>query len=410
MPDNHEHIARLIFKRFNETLTADEEKTLVEWANSDDRRAFMNSVENSDELIKHLYQVEKDRQNNTEALLFERISSQLTFVNENYVGQRIVHRVHFLKTAWFRYAAAIILLVAGVAIYYLINKETQKPVTQTIVKAEEILPGSNRAILTLSTGEKIALNNSASETITDGDLSIKNNGGQLSYNDSARGSFSPFEKGGSGHEHNATLRGGFTSYNTMSTPIGGQYQLTLSDGTKVWLNAASSITYPTIFTTKTREVKISGEAYFEVKSNSAHPFIVKTNKEEITVLGTEFNVNTYENELANKTSLINGSIKINNKLLQPGQAFTNGKIIQTNISKDIAWKNGYFSFEDADIQTVMRQISRWYNVEVIYRGKIPETEITGDIGRSLNLSQVLKVLKNLRINYTIEKNKIIIHP
>jgi transmembrane sensor len=331
-----------------------------------------------------------------------------------------VHRVHFLKTAWFRYAAAIILLVSGIAVYYFINNETiiEKP-KPVIARTEEILPGSDKAILTLSNGEKIKLNSSASETITDGSLVIKNNSGQLIY-DSERGSFSPFEKGGSGDEHNATLRGGFTNYNTMSTPRGGQYKLTLFDGTKVWLNAESSITYPIVFNEKTREVSITGEAYLEVAQNSKNPFNVKLNDGGIiNVLGTSFNINSYSNENIIKATLISGSIKVskNNiaKILKPSQqALINEKInIDTNIDpeKVIAWKNGVFNFNDAGLPEVMRQLERWYDIKVEYAGKTNQQfRFRGELQRNLTLSQVLKVLERMEVKFRLEGKKLIVNP
>ncbi len=254
-------------------------------------------------------------------------------------------------------------------------------------KKNDVLPGSNRAVLTLSDGRKVEL---VPETkkITEAGTHIQNENGKLVYQKTER-----------------------VVMNTMSTPRGGQYQLTLPDGTNVWLNAASSITYPTAFINNTREVTITGEAYFEVVKNAAKPFIVNTYKDEITVLGTAFNVNAYTDEENMKTSLREGSVKIAEKILKPGQAYVNGKIIDANIEQDIGWKNGVFAFNDADLPTVMRQLSRWYNVDVVYAGPVPDGKFNGKIGRSLTLEQVLKGLTSTRIKYRIEnQNKIIILP
>ncbi len=189
----------------------------------------------------------------------------------------------------------------------------------------------------------------------------------------------------------------------MSTPRGGQYQLKLPDGSKVWLNAASSITYPTAFTGDNREVKITGEAYFDVVKNESKPFVVKTYKDRVIVLGTEFNINSYTDEGFIKTSLVEGTVKINQTLLKPGQAYINGKILETDLSKDLAWKNGLFSFENADIQSVMRQLARWYDVEVKFKGSISTDQFSGKLGRNLALSQVMRLLRVARVNYEIEK-------
>jgi transmembrane sensor len=315
-----------------------------------------------------------------------------------------VHRVHFLKTAWFRYAAAILIILGiGGYLWNINQKEKQPTYTKASAGREEILPGSEKAILTLSDGKKIELSHSISETINDGTLSIENNNGNLSY----RHPGAPQANPGSLHTDAA--------YNTMSTPRGGQYKLTLSDGSNVWLNAASSITYPITFTEKNREVTITGEAYFEIASNKSKPFIVKTISDKIEVLGTSFNINSYDVNI--KTSLITGSVKIKpafakasagEVILKPGEAYSNGKTIKTNIENDIAWKNGLFAFNEADMQTVMNELSRWYDIEVSYEGKIPDRKFNGKIGRQLTLAQVLKGLSATRINYRIENNKRII--
>jgi transmembrane sensor len=317
---------------------------------------------------------------------------------------RIAHRVHFLKTAWFRYAAAILIILGIGAYLWNKNNSTHSSTlaTSTADREKPILPGGQKAILTLADGRTIILDSAANGQIAmqNGTL-INKEGDKIIYGDSRHpGAAKP----------NPGSLNTYAAYNTMSTPRGGQYQLTLPDGTHVFLNASSSITYPTAFTNRSREVTISGEAYFQIKPNHSQPFIVKTKTEQITVLGTEFNINSYDDEPLSKTSLINGSIKINNQVLTPGEAYTNGKIIKTNITHDIAWKNGYFSFTDADIKTVMRQLSRWYDIDVKYSGTIPTDEFNGKIGRDLTLTQVLKILSKARINYRVENKTIIILP
>ena len=304
-----------------------------------------------------------------------------------------VRRLHFLRSAWLKYAAAIVIILSG--LFYVISHEkssAKKIDTADLANnVKDVLPGSDKAILTLSDGTTIALDNVENGTIaTEGNSSILKKDGQIIYNPST-----------------GSKKDGAVHYNTMTSPRGGQYKLILPDGSKVWLNAASSITYPTAFTADKRVVSITGEVYFEVTKNAHHPFSVKTYSEEITVLGTSFNVNSYPDEPAVKTSLLEGSVRINEHLLKPGEAYMNGKIASTDLEQDLAWKNGFFSFDKTDLPTVMRQLSRWYNVEVKYAGEIPKRAFSGEIERSLTLRQVLDVLSQTRIKYKITQDNVI---
>ncbi len=183
----------------------------------------------------------------------------------------------------------------------------------------------------------------------------------------------------------------------MSTPSGGQYRLQLADGTKVWLNAVSSVTFPTSFTGRDRTIAVTGEVYLEVASDKSRPFIVRTPSDTIAVLGTSFNINAYPDEGAGKISLLTGKIRVNKLVLTPGQALINGKISSTNPQQDIAWKNGLFDFNNADVPAIMRQLSRWYDVEIVYDGKIPELRFTGNLQRKLTLTQVIRSLAEVDI-------------
>jgi transmembrane sensor len=322
-------------------------------------------------------------------------------------------------------AAACILIISAVAIYILVKPVTIKDPVIAKVITNDILPGYNRATLTLSSGKLIVLDSTASATITDENISIKNNFGQLVYigdrnslGNSERGSFSPFKKGGSGQEHNETLRGGFPAYNTISTPRGGQYQLTLSDGTKAWLNANSSIHFPVMFTGKERNVQITGEVYFEIAENKTKPFSVSTNRMTVEVLGTHFNINSYQDEPEINTTLLEGAVKIKSagkeKILKPGEQaqVINEKIEinnKVNIDQVMAWKNGLFRFENTSLEVVLRQLSRWYDVDIVYNGKIPDKKFGGGISRKNNLSQVLQILEESQVKFKIEGKKIIVN-
>jgi len=208
------------------------------------------------------------------------------------------------------------------------------------------------------------------------------------------------------------------AFNTMSTPRGRQFQLVLADGSMVWLNAASSIRFPTAFTGKDRKVEVTGEVYFEVAKNPSKPFKVMANGTEIEVLGTHFNIDAYDE--VTKTTLLEGSVKINTQnktsFLKPGQQaqIVAGGEIKTSNSVDVeqvmAWKNGRFVFEDADLQTIMSQVSRWYDVDVVYQDKMPKRSFTADISRNTNLSVFLKVLDVSGIHFKIEGKKLLVQP
>jgi transmembrane sensor len=315
--------------------------------------------------------------------------------------QKLAHRVHFLKTAWVRYAAAII-IIFGISAYLWSTRQKEQPILTenkpTPVK-NDVLPGTSRALLTLADGRTIVLDSAANGQLAreEGASIVKNSDGQIVYK--------------------AVGKAAAVAHNTMSTPRGGQYQLTLPDGTEVWLNAASSITYPTAFMENTRTVKIVGEAYFEVAGNPSKPFIVAVDgKPSVEVLGTHFNVNAYTDEPVVATTLLEGSVRTGNRILRPGQqARINASNTITidehvDVNKAMAWKNGVFNFEGADLKTVMRQLSRWYDLDVEYASGVPPVEFGGKLKRDLNLSQILKVLENSAVNFDLEGRRLIVKP
>jgi ferric-dicitrate binding protein FerR (iron transport regulator) len=315
---------------------------------------------------------------------------------------------------WARWAAAAVLILLGGSIWFLTrNTPVQPPlVTNPAARENDALPGGNKAILTLAGGQQILLDSAQQGNLTvQGNAQVsKTNNGKLVYQSA-------------GSSPNTAI-----VYNTLTIPRGGQYQLTLPDGTQVWLNAASSITYPTAFTGKERKVTITGEAYFEVAKNANKPFLVEENNLTIKVLGTRFDVSGYDNEPVRKTVLVEGSVSILYKgtstYLEPGmQAQVNRRaatdnrtpaltVAPANIEQTLAWKNGFFAFTNADLPTVMRQIARWYDVDVTYEGSIPKDafEFNGKIGRTLTLDQVLKLLTKTRVHYTIEGRQLTIRP
>ena len=305
---------------------------------------------------------------------------------------------------WWRAAAVVLLLTGAGTLYYIHNRHLPRPVVAIKMQTppRDILPGQNKAILTLSGGRQIVLDSTAADTVlTEGSDIIASAKGSVAYNP---GSPAPDDS---------------ILYNTLSTPKGGQYRLTLPDGTKVWLNAASSIKYPTAFNGKSRTVVVTGETYFEVVGKPNQPFIVRTGKMAVTVLGTSFNINAYADESSIKTSLLEGSIKISNSdqtvRLTPGQqakldSASNLQVSKmTNPAAAVAWKNGYFSFDKADIPTVMRQLARWYDIEVSYEGgSAPPDYFWGDLKRNATLSDIFAVLAKSGIYFTLNGNQVLV--
>lgn len=311
-----------------------------------------------------------------------------------------VHRVHFLRRNWLRYAAAVIFIIGTGA--YLWFKSTQGTnnlaADHNVPGFENVQAGKDKAVLTLADGSVIILESAGNGSIaSQGNTEvIKLPNGRIIYN------------AGNSQETKAVM-------NTMSTPRGGKYQLTLPDGTRAWLNAASSITFPVVFTGKERSVKITGEVYFEVAADKSKPFSVIKENTQILVLGTDFNVNAYDDENNMKVTLLKGSVKVGDNqkqsaILTPGQQAQIGgdKLITVNnadIDKVMAWKNGLFNFEDAKLDEVMRQITRWYDINVIYENGVPDIQLWGKMSRNTNLSGLLKNLKDVGVKYKVNEAK-----
>lgn len=309
---------------------------------------------------------------------------------------------------WTRVAvAASIALLLGTAIYYFAN--TQEQIIQVAEKQQEIAPGGNKGILTLSDGKQIVLT----------DVSVKGIVAQEGNQDGVTIKLS--EDGVITYIVGPDAsKDGVDTFNTLSTPTGGQYNIVLGDGTKVYLNAVSSIKYPTQFKGDQRVVEVEGEAYFEVAKNKKKPFIVKSGNQSIEVLGTHFNLHAYNNESVVKTTLLEGSVAVtyrNQKtILKPGQqsnvSDNLGKIAVREVDTEaaIAWKNGRFKFDDDDLKTVMKQLERWYGIKVEYRGDVSDARFNGGTFRNKNLSEVLKVLELSNIKFKVEGKTILVYP
>lgn len=340
----------------------------------------------------------------TSQRMFKRLLQDISNTDED-TGPALVHRVHFLKTSWFRYAVAVALIVATSLGFLLLNNNKQPdPVVISNRSVQtEIGPGSEKAVLTLGDGRSIILDEAKNGALAqDGNAKVvKLDSGHLTY-EAKRGAKAAM------------------TYNTLSVPRGGQYALTLSDGSRVWLNAASSIRYPSFFAGQNRTVEINGEAYLEIAPHTRQPFIVKAGGAEIFVLGTSFNVNAYTDEAAVRTTLITGSAKVirsstaDASLLTPGQQAevnANGiKVASVDTEQVLAWKNGFFSFNNADIKTIMRQLSRWYDINIVYENGVPAQRFFGDMNKNLTLSQVLKGLEVTNVHFRLEGRNLIVMP
>jgi ferric-dicitrate binding protein FerR (iron transport regulator) len=320
------------------------------------------------------------------------------------------------KTAtWLSVAAILLLMVAG-TVYFLYNRNNEKPMITAAHYKGDVAPGHNGAVLHLSDGRTVVLDSASDGTVAlQGNVRAVKENGALKY----------------------VGKTDEVVYNTITTGRGRQWQLNLPDGTKVCLNAASSIRYPLSFTGKEREVVITGEAYFEVKHKTQQPFRVKAGNRVIEDIGTAFNVNAYSDEPAIKTTLVEGSVKISaamtlpsgsqpggsigqktqlphgpEVILKPGQQAIvvndNIKVDPANMEQVLAWKNGFFGFDHADINTVMRQLARWYDVEVRFEGRPDNAPFQGKIGRGLTLAQVLKGLEQVHVHFRIEEDKRIV--
>ncbi len=314
-------------------------------------------------------------------------------------------KVTLLTAGWAR-AAAVLLVVAGIGWFIRAKKNISQPVVaaKQQVLTHDVPPGGNKAVLTLADGSTIILDSANNGALAQqgGTKVLKIDAGQLSYK-------------------TGTAATGEVLYNTIATPRGGQYQVTLEDGTQVWLNAASSLRFPTVFVGNEREVQLTGEAYFEVAKNPGKPFHVKVNQMDVQVLGTHFNVMAYGNEPTAKTTLLEGRVTVTNKgqtqQLAPGQQAvlnngTNGFTVRdVNTDLAVAWKNGLFRFRETNIREIMRQVERWYDVEVDFKAVGNDQDYTGIVPRTQNVSALLQMLQLTgTVHFTVEGKRITVQP
>lgn len=306
---------------------------------------------------------------------------------------------------WWKVAAVIVVLMAVGAVLYKFRAPGNPANRAPVAAIDPIMPGGNKAVLTLANGQTLVL-----DSVTEGELAtqgtakvVKSAPGKLAYES----------------EDSKNPADGRPVFNTLSTPRGGEYQLRLPDGSLVRLNAASSIRFPTSFSQEKRIVTITGEAYFEIAEDAQRPFVVRKGDMEIQVLGTSFDVNAYDDEPAIKVTLLEGKVRVasgpdQSAILRPGQQARIGRDIavasDVSIDEAVAWKNGKFRFNVTGIQEVMRQIARWYDVEVEYKGNTT-TRFWGSISRHVSIDKVLHMLEETGgVKFRVEGKTIVVLP
>ncbi|WP_316837349.1 FecR family protein [Pedobacter nutrimenti] len=351
-------------------------------------------------------------------------TDDLLFPKADHVLQSIIstpQKPVVKKISWYRYAAAaaVLFLIGATLFYYnshhvILNSFQNSGLVKNTIKA-----GQNKATLTLANGKVINLDSTTNGEIAEqtGITITKTEKGQLVYNvtESAK------------KEKTASAK---IAYNTITTPRGGQYQINLPDGSKIWLNASSSLKYPTLFSKNERKVELSGEAYFEVAKmtfkeaghkNVRMPFIVVTSKQQVEVLGTHFNINSYEDEAITKTTLLEGAVRVSQvgsrktvNLLPGLQSVLNNNNLSTravDTDEAVAWKNGYFQFNESDLGSIMRQLSRWYNIEIIFKDNKKADELFHfKASRNLELNEMVKIFELNGIKLKIERRTLIVEP
>lgn len=377
-------IKRLLEKYRNNEISEEECLRLFQEAADDEHATAVK-----DDILQMLYNPEVPDagwNEETETVLLESI-----FRHKRSTGRRTMYR----SLA----AAAIVGMIAS-AVYFLQSGEQKT--AGPLVQQRPMTPGSTRAMLTLADGTTIPLDSTGNGTLAkQGSTQILHTNGQISYK-----------------TEGSTTQ---VMYNKVQTPAGGQYQLTLADGSRVWLNAASSIRFPTAFTEQNRQVEISGEAYFEISKQAAHSFIVKVNDIDVKVLGTSFNIMAYSNEEAVRTTLVEGAVQLtyesNSSLLKPGlQASLSAKdkqfvISPADMEQTLAWKEGKFRFRNTNIKAIMRQLSRWYDIEVAYQGDVSDIDLTGVISRREDADKLFKALETTqRVRFELNGNKVTVMP
>jgi ferric-dicitrate binding protein FerR (iron transport regulator) len=391
--ESNYHIASLIAKSLQGELSLEESQQLEEWKKADSKNSALFETLNTESWQKEaLIQLETyNKEDGWSALKQKYVSNPKT----------VPARKISIKT-WLSVAAAACLIISIGLVWMQFNRnaivDKSKSFSKNLIN---IAPGGSKAILTQADGSEIVLNDSANQLLKQqAGLTVKIQGGEIKYQSTAAETE--------------------MIYNKVTTPRAGEYKLVLEDGTIAWLNAASSLKYPTVFNGKERIVELTGEGYFEVAHNALKPFkVLMPGIGVVEAIGTKFNINAYKEEVIVKTTLLEGKVKINSNnlssFLMPGQQgifLSNGEIKlndNVDLSEAVAWKNGLFVFKSLTIEQIMRQISRWYNIDVAYKGKLGTETFSGIVSRTSNLSGVLKVMEESGVKFKIEDNQILVY-
>lgn len=396
-----EYIVALLHKYLKDELAPTEQNDLEDWANSHPAyRQLLDELKDETQLRAELRTFDAVYGDAEEIVVTRMLARIKNGIDDKETS---VRRLPIWR--WTAIAAAI-LLVSAIGLYFFSGG--QETITKSEMQVIDIPPGSNKAVLMLADGTTVDLNNDKNGIVI--------NAENLTYSDGTEIDVP---------NHNSSA----IAFNSIVTPKGGQYQIILSDGTKVWLNAASTLRYPSKFSKEKREVELIGEAYFEVNparnpKAGNRPFIVKTQGQEITVLGTVFNLTAYPDENETRTTLIEGSLKVSkagstglknqSSVLKAGEETVlddTGVLItrSADITYALAWRNGNFYFKNTSFEALMRQIARWYDIDVQYEGAVPQEFFTGEMNRNVNLSTVIDFLKGSGINFRMEGKKLIIN-
>jgi transmembrane sensor len=394
MPQNKFPNAEILFRYLKDELSEDEIKLLNEWANqSQENRALLDEVRDRETLLSD-FRVFTEKNWET---AFERLSETGVVFNQVVPIKQRSYRRYLV-------AAAVFLSVAvGTYIFVIDRKKLIIADKENTVEVTDVSPGQYKARLTLEDGSTIVLDSAAlGKLAQQGNVEILNKDGKLVYVPSTTDA----------------AKGAGIAYNTLTTAKGETFGTQLSDGSKIWLNAGSSVRYPVAFTGDVRRVEITGEAYFEV-AHSNKPFFVSVRGMEVQVLGTVFNINAYMDEEVIKITLAEGKVKVKSDqaimVLRPGQqaqATKAGLKLKENadVEQALAWKNGFFQFDNDNLKTVMRQLGRWYDVTVIYEGAVPDISFVGEIQMQSKLSEVLELLKKNEVHFRLEGKRLIVSP